>query len=97
MQTFASIARGATACAVLALCATPVLAEGKGYRAQQALAMAQGKIDAAAKVNASAEVPDIEAQAEAALRAANEAVAAGHKEEAIAYCERNAIASTNVR
>jgi hypothetical protein len=79
--------RGASLLASVALLAAPVLAEGKGDRAQKAIAEAQGKVDAAGKAGA-AWTPDLQSRAEAALRAAHEDVSAGHKEQAIADANR---------
>jgi hypothetical protein len=83
MKRSNSIARGA-AFSVLMLLATPVYAEGKADRAKTAIAEATGKIDAANKLGANGEVPRLQAEAQAALRSAREALSSGHKEEAIA-------------
>lgn len=72
------------ALSALLLVTTPALAEGKADRARAAIAEATGKIDAANKLGANGEVPRLQAEAQAALRAARENLARGHKEEAIA-------------
>jgi hypothetical protein len=82
MQRLILTASGIALSAVLAL-ASPAQAEGKGDRAQQAIAAASAKVDTAAKIGAIGDVPHLVAQAEAALRAAKEDVAAGHKSTAI--------------
>lgn len=74
----------AGAAALVACTAVPALAEGKGDRAQKAIAEARGKIDAAVKAGTIQHVPGLQARAEASLRAAQEDIAAGHKEQAIA-------------
>ena len=66
------------------LVAGPALAEGKGDRAQEAIARASGKIDAANKLGVGGEVPGMIARAQAALDTAKEDAASGHKEAAIA-------------
>src|ERR1700748_851929 len=77
--------RGVSAGTLLALTAAPVLAfPGKADRAQAAIAAAQAKIDAANKVGASGQVPEMQAHAQAALATAKEDLASGHKEDAIA-------------
>lgn len=75
---------GIAAAGVLAMAAaSPALAEGKGDRAQQAMAEAQGKIDTAGKLPQVGETAHLEIDAQNALRQAHELVSAGHKEEAI--------------
>ncbi|MGC7995795.1 hypothetical protein, partial [Salmonella enterica] len=69
--------------AVLAF-SSPAFAEGKHERAEAAIAEARAKIDASAKVGATAETPRLQAEAQAALRTAQEDLASGKKEEAIA-------------
>lgn len=68
----------------LALIAAPALAAGKGDRAQMAIAAASAKVDTASRLAATGDVPRLQAEAAAALRAAQEDVSAGHKERAIA-------------
>jgi hypothetical protein len=68
---------------MLLMLATPAIAEGKADRARAAIAEATGKIDAANKLGANGEVPRLQAEAQAALRAARENLASGRKEEAI--------------
>ena len=67
---------------------TPALAAGKHERAEAAIAEARAKIDASAKVGASAQTPRLQADAAAALRTAEERLARGDKEEAIAAAHR---------
>jgi len=73
--------------AALAL-STPAFAAGKHERAQAAIAEARAKIDASAKVGASAQTPQLQADAQAALRIAVERLARGDKVEAIAAAHR---------
>ena len=84
MQRSNIIVRGACISALALLVAGPALAEGKGDRAQEAIARASGKIDAANKVGVGGEVPGMIARAQAALDTAKEDAASGHKEAAIA-------------
>jgi hypothetical protein len=85
MYRSSSLMRGASVAALLALTAAPTLAfPGKADRAQAAIAAAQAKIDAANKVGASGQVPEMQAHAQAALATAKEDLASGHKEDAIA-------------
>jgi hypothetical protein len=72
----------------LLLMAGPAFAEGKGDRAKEAMAAAAAKVEAANKIGATGETPRLQAQAQAALRAAHESYAAGHKEESIAQANR---------
>jgi len=76
---------GATA---LAFTASPVLAQGKADRARTAIAEAHGKIDAANKVGVAGDAPRMQAQAQAALRTAEEELARGQKEAAITDAHR---------
>jgi hypothetical protein len=69
--------------AVLAL-STPAFAAGKHERAESAISEAKAKIEASAKVGATTNSPREQADAQAALRSAEELLASGHKEEAIA-------------
>lgn len=62
----------------------PAFGQGKKDRAREAVAAAQAKVDAAGKVGAAGEVPRLLAQAQAALRTAQEDLAGDHKEQAIA-------------
>uniref|UniRef100_UPI0035C9A7C4 hypothetical protein n=1 Tax=uncultured Sphingomonas sp. TaxID=158754 RepID=UPI0035C9A7C4 len=68
--------------------ATPALAEGKHDRAQEAIAEARAKIDAADKVGASTSTPRMQADAQAQLRAAEEHLASGDKAKAIDEAHR---------
>lgn len=77
------IAMAAAPGALIALSGTAAMAEGKGDRADKAIAEAQGKVDMAAKLPVHGNVADMQAQASAALRDAREAQASGHKEAAI--------------
>ncbi|WP_267381910.1 MULTISPECIES: hypothetical protein [unclassified Sphingomonas] len=74
----------ASALGFLAITAAPALAEGKADRARAAIAEASGKLDASAKVGTGGDAPRLQAQAQAALRTAQESLASGHKEDAIA-------------
>ncbi len=77
------IVRGIGFSALLVLAMTPAVA-GKGDRAQAAIAEARGKVDAANKAGTAGQVPGLQARAQAALRTAEEDVARGDKEQAIA-------------
>ena len=81
MRKLHLIMSGMAAASALAL-ASPAMA-GKHDRAEQAIAEAQGKIDAANKVGASGAAPHTAANAEASLKIAREALKSGHKEDAI--------------
>jgi hypothetical protein len=73
--------------AALSLClflASPALAEGKGDRAQKAIAEASGKIDAALRVGGAGNAAEMQLRAQALLRAAREDIAHGDKDQAIA-------------
>jgi hypothetical protein len=83
MRRSLPIARSATALAALVLAAGPALAGPQTNRARQAIAEASGKIDAANKAGVSGDVPRLQAEAAASLRAAREDLARGHKEQAI--------------
>lgn len=80
MKTASIIAAGLS----LALATTPAFAEGKADRARAAIAQASGKIEASGKIGVSGDAPRLHAQAQAALRTAQESLASGHKEDAIA-------------
>lgn len=67
---------------------TPAIAAGKHERAQAAIAEARAKIDASAKIGASTQSPRLQADAQAALRSAEERLARGDKDEAIAAAHR---------
>ena len=82
MRTFTVMMRGLCAASALALVTAPAVA-GKKDRAEQAIAEARGKIDAANKTGTAGEAPHATAAAEASLKLAREALAAGHKEAAI--------------
>ena len=71
------------ALAAFTVATTPALAGGKNEQATAAIAAAQAKIDAANKVGASGEVPRLQADAQAALREAQNDLSHGHKDEAI--------------
>ena len=66
----------------------PASAAGKHERAQAAIAEARAKIDASAKVGASTQSPRLQADAQAALRNAEERLARGDKDEAIVAAHR---------
>lgn len=70
--------------AMLALATSPALAEGKKDRAQEAVAAARAKVEIAAKLGATGEVPRLQASASAALRTAEEDLRRNHKDLAIA-------------
>ncbi|QNQ12178.1 hypothetical protein H3Z74_22365 [Sphingomonas alpina] len=74
--------------ALLLSSATPAFARGKTDRAHEAIAAAKAKVDAANKLGASGEVPRLQAQAQAALRSAEEDLAAKRKDQAIAEANR---------
>lgn len=72
--------RSLTAASAFLILATPALA-GEANRARAAIGQAQGKIDAASKLNVS---PELMAKAQAALRLSQEQLKSGDKEESIA-------------
>jgi hypothetical protein len=74
--------RGMIAASALMVAATPAFA-GDEERARAAIAEAQGKIDAAARVNAGGVSPDAVASAQASLRLAQEELKSGHEQKAI--------------
>ena len=88
MSKFASTMRALCLSALLATSASPALARGKMDRAREAVAAARAKVDAAAKVSATGDVPRLQAEAAAALRTAEEDVASSRKDEAIAQANR---------
>lgn len=83
MYRSALFTRGACVSALVLMSAAPALAEGKGDRAQLAIAQAQAKIDTADTVGAAGDVPGIVAHAKATLATAQEEAKSGHKERAI--------------
>ncbi|WP_332836086.1 hypothetical protein [Flavisphingomonas formosensis] len=97
MSRLGHVARGIGVSALMLAASSQAFAEGKADRARQAIAQAQGKIEAAHIVGTGSEVPAIHAEALAALRAAKEDLASGHKERAIAEANRaSALADTAV-
>ncbi len=80
----ALLALAAAPGALIVLTATPAHAEGKGDRADKAIAEASGKVDIAAKLPTAGAVPQMQADASAALREARELRSSGKKDEAIA-------------
>ncbi len=84
MRHVQSFARAAAISALLAVSAlsSPALA-GKNDRAQEAIAVAKGKIDAADKVGASAEAGGLQMKARDALRNAQALLSDGKKDAAI--------------
>jgi hypothetical protein len=85
MHRMGQVMRGVSATALLVMVVSPALAfPGKGDRAQAAIAEATGKVDAANKAGVGGQVPALQARAQAALKASQEDVAAGNKEQAIA-------------
>lgn len=85
MRSFLKVA---TAVSALSLVAGPALAEGKTDRARAAIAEARGKVETLATLNAAGDVPRLVAQAQAALRAAEDDLKGSHKEQAIADAHR---------
>ncbi len=83
-----TILKLATAVSALSLAAGPALAEGKTDRARAAIAEARGKVETLGTLNAAGEVPRLVAQAQAALRAAEDDLKGSHKEQAIADAHR---------
>lgn len=74
--------RALMAASALFLVATPALA-GDEERALAAIAQAQGKIDAAAKLKTTDTSPAVIAKAQASLRLAQEELKSGHEQKAI--------------
>jgi hypothetical protein len=85
---FSTTMRALCLSALLVTSASPVLARGKMDRAREAVAAARAKVEVAAKLGASGEVPRLQAEAAAALRTAEEDVASSRKDEAIAQANR---------
>ncbi|MBV9842530.1 MAG: hypothetical protein JOY99_13530 [Sphingomonadaceae bacterium] len=83
---------GLCAAALAALTAAPALAEGKGDRAQKAIAAAQAKIDSINVAGLTGDAPGLQARAKAALAHAREDVSAGDKEAGI----RDAISASQL-
>ena len=77
-----------TAIPALMLMASPVQAEGKADRARQAIAEAQGKVQTLGALGAAGDTPRMVAQAQAALRSAQDNLKGGNKDEAIADAHR---------
>lgn len=77
---FGSTMGGLLAASALALTVTPAFA-GDEERALAAIALAQGKLDAASRINAS---PELIARAQASLRLAKEQYQSGKEQKAIA-------------
>jgi len=75
---------GVAATALLALASTGASAESKTDRAKKAIAAAQAKVDAAAKVGAAGDTPRMLADAESSLRDASLALSKGRENEAVA-------------
>ena len=87
MRNLSNVGRGVALAALLALTSTPAFA-GKEDRAKQAIAEAQGKIDAAEKAGTMGEAPGLVAEANAALRAARENLKSDHNTAAIQAANR---------
>jgi hypothetical protein len=81
MRKLSFISSGALAALALTF-ATPAFA-GDEERARAAIAEAQGKIDAAQRLNADTQVPGEFARAQASLRLAQEEIKSGHEQKAI--------------
>ncbi|WP_229726736.1 hypothetical protein [Sphingomonas alpina] len=88
MRNYSMMTRALCVSALLLSSATPAFARGKTDRAHEAIAAAKAKVDAANKLGASGEVPRLQAQAQAALRSAEEDLAAKRKDQAIAEANR---------
>ncbi len=88
MRNYSMTTRALCISVLLLSTATPAFARGKTDRAHEAIAAAKAKVDAANKLGASGEVPRLQAQAQAALRSAEEDLAAKRKDQAIAEANR---------
>src|SRR4051812_24819801 len=77
------MARGAGMTALLIVSISPAFAQSKTDRARMAITEAHAKVDAAVKVGAVGEAPRLVAQAQAALRTAEEDLARSHEYDAI--------------
>ena len=88
MTSYKTMLNAAVASALLFGATGPVMARGKMDRAREAVAAARAKVEVAAKLGASGEVPRLQAEAAAALRTAEEDVASSRKDEAIAQANR---------
>ncbi len=80
MRTFLKISSAALSAALLMT--SPVMAAGKADRARAAIAEANGKVDAAAKVATGGEAGRMQSEAAALARQAQQNLASGHKEQA---------------
>jgi hypothetical protein len=76
------------ATSALILATSPVQAEGKADRARTAIAEARGKVQTLGTLGAGGDLPRMVAQAQAALRSADDNLKGGHKDEAIADAHR---------
>jgi hypothetical protein len=84
MKNFKTKTRALTLATMLALSAIPVAAyAGKHEQAVEAIAQARGKIEAGDKVGTSAQAPELQAQARAALSSAEMLLSKGKKADAI--------------
>ena len=88
MRHYKMMLNATIATAMMLGAASPGVARGKMDRAREAVAAARAKVDAAAKIGATGEVPRLQAEAAAALRTAEEDVASSRKDEAIAQANR---------
>ncbi len=88
MRNLSIVARGACISALLLAPTMPVFAQGKADRAREAVAAARAKVEVAAKLGAIGDVPRLQAQAQAALRMAEEDLAGMSKDKAIADANR---------
>jgi hypothetical protein len=77
------LARGAGMTALLLVSTSPAFAQSKTDRARMAITEAHAKVDAAVKVGAVGEAPRLVAQAQAALRTAEEDLHRSHEYNAI--------------
>jgi len=84
MTISAFFLRGAAASALLFATATPAFAQSQTDRARMAITEAQAKVDAAVKVGATTHAPKLMAEAQAALRNAQEDLARHDKDASIA-------------
>lgn len=82
------ILQGVAASALLFATASPALAQSRTDRARMSITEAQAKVDAAIKVGAATEAPELVAEAQSELRSSQENLARGNKDESIAGAHR---------
>lgn len=93
MRTLFKISSAALSAALLMT--SPAMAAGKADRARAAIAEANGKVDAAAKVATGGESARMQSEAAALARQAQQNLASGHKEQAFDDANRASLLADN--